>query len=78
MIQIQTKKVWKKKIIQIEAKKYLKKTKKIMVKSKSKRVVKIRHLQKKVFKKKIKRIKKLKIEIFKVILILKVQLLQKE
>lgn len=48
-----------------------------MVKIKIKRVVKNRHLQRKMFLKKIKRTKKMKKEMYKVILILKVQLQQK-
>ena len=70
---IRTKKVWTK----IEAQKYLKKTRKLMVKSKTKRAAKNKPHQRKISQKKIKRIKKTKIEMSKVILILKVQLQQK-
>ena len=74
---IRTKKVWTKIRTKIEAQKYLKKTRKLMVKSKTKRAAKNKPHQRKISQKKIKRIKKTKIEMSKVILILKVQLQQK-
>jgi hypothetical protein len=49
-----------------------------MVKSKTKRAVKNNFLQRKMFRKKIKRIKKMMKEMFKVILIHRVQLQRKE
>ena len=74
---IRTKKVWTKIRTKIEAQKYLKKTRKLMVKSKTKRAAKNKPHQRKISPKKIKRIKKTKIEMSKVILILKVQLQEK-
>ena len=74
---IRIKKVWTKIRTKIEAQKYLKKTRKLMVKSKTKRAAKNKPHQRKISQKKIKRIKKTKIEMSKVILILKVQLQQK-
>jgi len=49
-----------------------------MVKSKTKRAVKNSFLQRKMFRKKIKRVKKMMKEMFRVILIHRVQLQRKE